>query len=186
MNLILRLLLVIAAAFRKQATFGITGTSDLSLSVKGRDTDTRGHLDHTRYFSFADLGTIDYLLRSGILAALRRNGWSPIIVDKSFRHFQPLPKGETISFTTRLIGWSGHYSCLLHQVRTPSALVSEGMTIGRFVGKKGSEHPEVEDVARSMGIENPTYEPLPEDVLALIGRIKHAKEHGTLPSEQDV
>ena len=175
MNLVLRLLLVIASAFRNQSQENVTMTSSLELKVKGGDANTNGTIQHARYFSFADLGTIDFLMRSGILAALRRNGWSPIIVGKSFEHFKPITKGQKVDFTTRLMGWEGQYSCLYHQILADGEVVSIGHSVGRFVGKAGTKHPDVGDVAIKMGLEAYPFEPMPEHVLTTFHEIESAR-----------
>lgn len=176
MNLIFRLLLVIASAFRNQSQANITMTSSLGLKVKSGDAESSGAIQHARYFSFADLGTIDFLMRSGILAALRRNGWSPIIVGKSFEHFRPIKKGQKIDFTTRLMGWEGQYSCLYHQILVGDEVMSVGHSVGRFVGKAGTKHPDVGDVAIKMGLEAYPFEPMPDHVLTTFHEIENARQ----------
>lgn len=173
MNLFFRLLMILVKSLSTKKRFGIWGLSTIDSRVGLTDTDETGALSHLRYFSFADLGAIDFLVRSGILAALRANGRSPIIVGKTIKHLEPLPRGAKFMFTTRLLGWSGHYSCLKHEILHDGRPVAEGLTIGRFVSIKTAQHPTVEDVAISMGIEDPQTDVLPEPIMHIIDELRN-------------
>ncbi|MEM9668966.1 MAG: thioesterase family protein [Pseudomonadota bacterium] len=153
MNLVLRLIAVMMTAFRAEK-FGIWATSELDVSVWSTDVDRDGRLKQERLHSYADLGTLDYLVRSGILRALRANSWSPIVISKEFRALTDIRRGEKLLFKTRLIGWREHYSCLHFDVLRDGERVAEGHLIGRFVAMPGNPHPTVQRVAVETGFPN--------------------------------
>ncbi|MEO0882983.1 MAG: thioesterase family protein [Pseudomonadota bacterium] len=171
MNLVLRLIAVMMAAFRARK-FGIWATSELDVSVWPTDVDTDGNLKHERLHSYADLGTLDYLVRSGILRALRANDWSPIVISKEFRALTDIKRGDKLVFKTRLIGWREHYSCLHYEIMRDNSLVAEGHLIGRFVAMPGKEHPTVKRVAIETGFPNDDSPVLSHRILKIMDRVE--------------
>ncbi|MEM8635506.1 MAG: acyl-CoA thioesterase [Pseudomonadota bacterium] len=170
MNLVLRLIAIMITAFRAEK-FGIWATSELDMTVRPSDTDRSGILKHERLHSYADLGTLDYLVRSGILRALRANGWSPIVISKEFRCLGDIRRGDKLVFKTRLIGWRDHYSCLHYEILRDDQLVAEGHLIGRFVAMPGKKHPTVYDVAVKTGFPGAESPVLAARILSIMDRV---------------
>ncbi|MEO1475377.1 MAG: thioesterase family protein [Pseudomonadota bacterium] len=171
MNLVLRLLATMIVAFRAEK-FGIWATSELGISVWSTDVGSDGRLKHERLHSYADLGTLDYLVRSGILRALRANDWSPIVISKEFRCLQDIRSGDQLIFKTRLIGWREHYSCLHYEVFRSGDLVAEGHLIGRFVAMPGNPHPTVYRVAVETGFPKAESPALSDRILGIMDRVE--------------
>ncbi|MEL7129175.1 MAG: acyl-CoA thioesterase [Pseudomonadota bacterium] len=175
MNLVLRLLLIMFTAFRAPK-FGIWGTGRLDFTVWSSDSRAGGTILPARHFSYADLGVLDYTVRSGILKALRANGWSPFVISKEMKYAEPLRKGDRITFTTRLIGWRGHYSCLYHEIFRDGDLVAEGHTIGRFVAPPKKPHPTVDLVATKTGFDGAVSPQLPDRILDAFDRLETERQ----------
>ncbi|MEM7663275.1 MAG: thioesterase family protein [Pseudomonadota bacterium] len=171
MNLVLRLIAIMIRAFRADK-FGIWATSELDLSVWPTDVGGDGILKHERLHSYADLGTLDYLVRSGILRALRANDWSPIVISKEFRALTDIRRGDRLVFKTRLIGWREHYSCLHYEIMRDGALVAEGHLIGRFVAMPGKTHPTVHRVAIETGFPDAASPALSPRILGIMDRVE--------------
>ncbi|MBJ7417049.1 MAG: thioesterase family protein, partial [Niveispirillum sp.] len=70
MNLIFRLLRVVLAALLSGRRVEPLGTSILGFRVWLNDIDTNLHMNNGRYFTIADLGRVDLMIRTGMLKML--------------------------------------------------------------------------------------------------------------------
>jgi acyl-CoA thioesterase FadM len=108
MNLIFRLLLVVVRSFRRPR-LGALDESVLRLTVLPTDLDLNGHVNNGRYLTLMDLGRVDLLLRTGVVAAMRRNRWSGVVASVAIRYRRALNPFQRYELRSRVIGWDDRW-----------------------------------------------------------------------------
>ena len=108
MNLWLRLLRCLVAAFFGRPLDPRQGVSRLTFRVWPHDLDPSLHMNNGRYLTLMDLGRLDVLARSGLLRAAWRHGWTPIASGIQIRYRRELRLWQTFRIETRLVGWQTH------------------------------------------------------------------------------
>ena len=90
MNLIFRMIYVfILSLFRKRISSDNLA-SQLSLRVMPNDLDINFHMNNGRYLTICDLNRIDLFIRSGLLKAMFKRGWIPLIAEHTMTYKKPL------------------------------------------------------------------------------------------------
>jgi acyl-CoA thioesterase FadM len=138
------------ATHRSRGPLGIDGTAVLRTRVWPQDVDLNLHMNNGCYFSVADIGRIDWWLRTGLWHEFIRRGWRPVAGNVTGRFAKSLPPLQRYQLQTRLLGWNKKW------------LFSEH----RFVSR-GQLHAIV--VVRYLVINRNGPRPTPSDVLALAG-----------------
>ena len=69
------------------------------------DLDPSMHMNNGRYLALMDLGRLDMLARSGLLAAAWRNQWTPIASGIQIRFRRELRLWQKFRLETRLVSW---------------------------------------------------------------------------------
>lgn len=105
MNLWMRLLWVLATVWRRPGLVLPSGTARLSFRVWPHDLDMSLHMNNGRYWTLMDLGRIDLVLRSGLLRAVLRNGWTPVASAGTIRFRRELRLFEAFEIETKLVFW---------------------------------------------------------------------------------
>ena len=88
MNLFFRFLRIFLPAFFTKKRTGLMDVHTIRSSVWIGDQDPLGHMTNSRYSSFTDLGTMNYMGRTGALMTYRKRGWSPIIQHESITFYR--------------------------------------------------------------------------------------------------
>ncbi len=104
MNLYLRLLLTMLAAWRSPA-LGHEETSERRFRVWPHDIDLFGHMNNGRYLQIMDVARADWMLRTGVIDAMRRNRWGAVLGGGVVRFRRSLKPMQTYRVRTRLICW---------------------------------------------------------------------------------
>jgi acyl-CoA thioesterase FadM len=105
MNLWLRLLWLIATAWRRPKLALPFGVSRLGFRVWPHDLDTSLHLNNGRYWTLMDLGRTDLMLGSGLWRAVLRQRWTPVVSAGQIRFRRELRPFQTFDLETRLAHW---------------------------------------------------------------------------------
>jgi len=135
MRLRLRLLLLtIASVFR--ARLSITAENVLNLRVLPNDVDIRA-LSSDRYLPLMDLGRINIALRAGLLRALVRNRWIPLVRVAAIRFRHPLRIFEKFQLRSRAIYWDDEWIWTEHHFERNGRTIARGLTKVAFVGPGG-------------------------------------------------
>lgn len=108
MNLWLRLLRCLVAAFFGPRLNPGEDTSRLAFRVWPHDLDPSMHMNNGRYLTLMDLGRLDILARSGLLRAAWRHGWTPIASGIQIRYRRELRLLQRFRLETQLVGWQSH------------------------------------------------------------------------------
>src|SRR4051812_49517605 len=104
MNLIVRLLYVFFASFRRPR-LGPRDESVVRLTVLPTDLDVNGHMNNGRYLTLMDLGRADLFLRIGLVAAMRRYRWSGVVASVAVRYRRALDPFRRYELRSRLLCW---------------------------------------------------------------------------------
>jgi acyl-CoA thioesterase FadM len=109
MNLIFRMIAVFSAAFLGRRA-AMEAVHRLRFTVLPNDLDTNLHMNNGRYLTLMDLGRVDMMIRSGVIGAILREKWMPVIAGVSMIYRRSLSPFERFSLETRIIGWDERWA----------------------------------------------------------------------------
>lgn len=133
MNLILRLIWVVAAALlaRRQ---DVMAASVLGLRVLPNDIDLNLHMTNARYFSVMDLGRVDLLIRSGVGREMLRRKWQAVLGASTVRFRRPLAPLQRYRLKTRILCWDERWMYIEHRIETPDGeMAASAVMQGAFL-----------------------------------------------------
>lgn len=130
MNLILRMLYVsILSLFRERLEEG-NFVSDLSLRVLPNDLDINLHMNNGRYLTICDLNRIDLFIRSGLMRAMFKRGWIPVIAEHTMTYKRPLGLFERYDVKLEVTHSDAKYFYMKHTFSGAGRIVAEGASKG--------------------------------------------------------
>src|SRR5690554_3921390 len=111
--------------------------------VMPHDLDLNFHVNNGRYLTFADLGRMDWFIRTGCFQVARKEGCIPVIGDATARFIRQLKAFDRFYIETRLLGWNEKWAYLEHRIldqqdRLAAIVVIRGMFWSK---KKGGMTP---------------------------------------------
>lgn len=168
MNLYVRLLLTLLSGFLGDRLHH-EQAARTCFRVLPHDLDAFGHMNNGRYLQIMDVARIDWMLRTGVAAAIRRNRWAPVLGGGFIRFRHSLRLLQRYEVRTRLLGWDDRWfyhehvfadrreRCIAVGV-TRAALRSQGDWVPACAVvatvQPGAESPAVPDfLARWVGLE---------------------------------
>src|SRR5262249_40783260 len=101
MNLWLRLLALLL--FRNRQRVSVLDTTRVRVRVWPNDLDLNRHVNNGRYVSIADLGRIDFFLRTGLLRVALRRRAVPVVGDVLAKFRRDLRVFQTVEIYSRLL-----------------------------------------------------------------------------------
>ena len=109
------------------------------------DLDINLHMTNSRYLALMDLARVNMMLRSGLWAWIRREGYAPVIAGALVRFRRPIQPFELITLTTQFLGFDAKWIFIEHRMEESAvefavALVCGGPVCDRTVRKKSSPH----------------------------------------------
>lgn len=137
MNLIFRLLLLLITS-RFRPRHDLMDPVPLKLRVLPTDLDINFHLTNSRYLALMDLGRIELMLRTGLLGALIRRRWLPVVSSASLRFRREINPFQRYTLNTRLLGWDEKWFYIEQRFETARGLAAIGIVKGLFRGPKGN------------------------------------------------
>ncbi|MFA5825333.1 MAG: acyl-CoA thioesterase [Gallionellaceae bacterium] len=130
MNLIFRMLFVIVRSWFR-ARIGVGNfTSELSLRVLPNDIDINFHMNNGRYLTICDLNRVDVFARSGLLKAMFKRNWIPVIAEHTMTYKKPLGIFERYEVKLEVTHWDEKYFYMTHTFRKGERIVAEGTSKG--------------------------------------------------------
>ena len=130
MNLILRMLYVyLLSLFRERLEEG-NFVSDLSLRVLPNDLDINLHMNNGRYLTICDLNRIDLFIRSGLMRAMFKRGWIPVIAEHTMTYKRPLGLFERYDVKLEVTHSDAKYFYMKHTFSRAGRIVAEGASKG--------------------------------------------------------
>ena len=179
MNLWLRVLwLLLSAPFkaRIEAPFGV---SRLRFWVLPNDIDTNLHMNNGRYFTIADLGRTDLLLRMGLARIVLKDGLQPMLSDSAIRFRRELTPFQGFTLESRIVCWRATTFVMEHRFVArgkEGAMTTYALALvrGGLYDKKARQFVPAERLAQAVGYrgESPAFTQDIEDFLAVEDGLK--------------
>lgn len=122
--------------------------------VLPHDLDLNFHVNNGRYLTFADLGRMDWFVRTGCFQAARKEKCIPVIGDATARFIRQLKAFDRFYVETQLLGWNEKWAYIEHKVLDkddrPAAIIvvrgmfwnkkKGGLTPAELLAATGHEH----------------------------------------------
>lgn len=170
MNLFFRFLRVFLTALLSRTRTDLMEVHTICSSVWLGDQDPMGHMTNSRYSSFTDLAIMNYMGRTGTLAAFRKRGWLPVIQHEAFSYFRMLRFPQKFTVETRLLGWHETHMIFRHTFIADGRLHAESTMIARLTGRKKMRvTAEMAMEALGVQLESP---PLTPQIMAILEDLK--------------
>ncbi|MEM8981752.1 MAG: thioesterase family protein [Pseudomonadota bacterium] len=134
MNLYMRLLRVLLGGWFSPR-LPHTSTVDSRFRVLPHDLDAFGHMNNGRYLQIMDVARLQWMLTTGVLAAIRQHRWAPVLGGGLVRFRHSLRFWQTYQVRTHLLGWQGQWFFLEHRF-----LDKTGRTVAVGVSRAGLRH----------------------------------------------
>lgn len=172
MMLLFRLAGVLVSAMGDFRRLGPLATPTQETVTYGRvwlnDIDINRHLNNGRYLALMDLGRIDLITRCGLLPAIRKRRWMPVLAASTVRYRRSLKTFERYRMRSRLICWDDKWLYIEHQMETMSGELCAVAVVKAVFRRKGGTVPTGE-LLEAMG-HDPAYPspPMPGYVAAWV------------------
>ncbi|MDU0345087.1 acyl-CoA thioesterase [Microbacterium sp. KSW2-29] len=144
MNVLWRTLLVLFRArrrLRREGPIDPNTVARLGIRVLPTDIDLLRHLNNGRYLSLFDLGRWDLLTRTGLLAAMTRQGWYAVVAAETITFRRSLELGQRFELETRLIGHDDRAVYLEHRALVKGEIYARAMIRARILRRTGGTVP---------------------------------------------
>jgi acyl-CoA thioesterase FadM len=142
MNLIFRMLWVWLLSTRRERLTPGVAESRLSLITLPNDLDLNMHMNNGRFLTICDLSRVDLFIRSGLVGAMRKYKWAPIITEHTMRYKRPLRLFQKFEVVMQLTHWDDRNFYMSHQFFIGERLIAEGKSVGVIRGREGVIAPE--------------------------------------------
>jgi acyl-CoA thioesterase FadM len=130
MSLIFRMLYVlIAGMFRERLSPG-NYVSKINLRVLPNDLDINMHMNNGRYLTICDLNRVDLFARSGLLKAMFRRGWIPVLAEHTMNYKRPLGLFDRYGVQMEVTHWDEKFFYMKHTFIKDGRIVAEGASKG--------------------------------------------------------
>ena len=140
MNLFFRLLLLLLSMpFKKPLK--LLDSSELRFRVFPNDLDIYGHMNNGRYLTLMDLGRMDWIWRTGLARAARKNRWNPLVASSTIRYKKSLTLGKRFTLRTRVIGWDEKWFYIEQVFKKGERPIASATVKGLFRGPHGNVLP---------------------------------------------
>jgi len=172
-NLFFRLLVVYLTAFYSKHRVDVHTPTKLSRTVWITDQDMFMHMTNSRYLSFTDLGTINYLIRAGFWEMMQKKKWYPIICGQQATITKMLKFPQRFDLITQVEGWDDTYICLTHTFQRNDRIHAQVRIVAR-IAAKDRQKVTTADVVEAMGGGMVSGD-LPEECLRMIDRVNASR-----------
>lgn len=136
MNLYLRLFLLALRMLGTQRR-GVLDDSRVRFRVLPTDCDVNLHMNNGRYLSLMDLGRVHLIVQMGLLRAIFRNGWKPVLAAAEINFIRPLKPLQRFELVTRVVTWDEKYCYMEQLFEARGALYAHAFVKGLFLGREG-------------------------------------------------
>lgn len=130
MNLIFRMLYVLTLSLFRERLAPGNFVSRLSLRVLPNDLDINLHMNNGRYLTICDLNRVDLFARSGLLGAMVKRKWIPVIAEHTMTYKKPLGIFDRFDVRLEVTHWDEKYFYMKHTFTQGDRIVAEGISKG--------------------------------------------------------
>lgn len=172
MNLYFRLFfLLFKALFRFRPKSHIRQDTVLRLRVLPNDLDLNRHMNNGRYLTIMDLGRIDYMIKTGLLAIALHNKWFPVVSAAHVCYFRPLGFFDSYTLRTTLESWDDKWYIMTQRFEKNGKLYAIGIVRGLFRDKKGPIP--IATILKSLNVDHEPPPPLSPETEIWISYLSH-------------
>lgn len=150
MNLWFRLLFMLLRRPWRKPVHSLD-TTVVRMRVWPLDLDLNRHVTNGRYFTLADIGRMDYVLRSGAFRVALRHKAVPIVGDAWGKFRRELKLFESFEIHTRMLGWDEKWNFLEHRFVREGRVIGIVVMRGLFRAAKGVVPPP--EFAHELGVD---------------------------------
>ncbi|NOT99924.1 MAG: thioesterase family protein [Sideroxydans sp.] len=104
--------------------------SSLRLRVLPNDIDINFHMNNGRYLTICDLNRIDVFARSGLLKAMFKRNWIPVIAEHTMTYKKPLNLFQKYEVKLDVLKWDEKFFYMTHTFIVNDRVVAEGTSKG--------------------------------------------------------
>lgn len=158
MNLWFRLLLMLLRRPWRKPVGGLD-TTVVKMRVWPLDLDFNRHVTNGRYFTMADVGRMDYVLRSGAYKVALRHKAFPVVGDVWGKFRRELRLFEAFEIHSRMLGWDDKWVFVEHRFMRNERVIGVVMMRGLFRSAKGLADPQEFIAEMNLAPQSP---PLPD------------------------
>ncbi|MGB8517585.1 MAG: thioesterase family protein [Gallionella sp.] len=109
--------------------------SELSLRVLPNDLDVNLHMNNGRYLTICDLNRVDLFIRSGLMKAMFKRGWIPVIAEHTMSYKRPLNLLQRYEVKLQVTHYDEKYFHMQHAFIRAGRVVAEGTSKGCVYAK---------------------------------------------------
>ena len=149
MNLWLRLIRMLLARPWRQRVDPFS-TTVVRMRVWPLDLDLNRHVTNGRYFTMADIGRMDYVLKTGAFRTALRRKAVPIVGDAWGKFRRELKLFEAFEIHTRMLGWDEKWIFLEHRFVKDGRVA--GVVVMRGVFRAASDLVKPSEIVRDLGM----------------------------------
>lgn len=150
MNLWFRLLLMLIRRPWRKPIHGLD-TTVVRMRVWPLDLDFNRHVTNGRYFTLADVGRMDYVLRSGAFRVALRRRALPVVGDTWGKFRRELRLFERFEVHSKMLGWDEKWSFMEHRFVKDGRVVGLVIMRGLFRSATGTVAPS--DLVGELGLD---------------------------------
>lgn len=136
MNLWLRLIWMLLTAWRRRRA-SILDSTTYRMTVMPNDIDFNGHVNNGRYLTLADVGRMDFVLRTGAGKAALAQRALPIVGDSLAKFRRDLKAFDRFDMQTRILGWDDKWTFMEHRFLRGGRVLGVVVIRGLFRGPQG-------------------------------------------------
>ena len=136
MNLIFRMLYVLIMSLFHERLDAGNFVSRLGLRVLPNDLDINLHMNNGRYLTICDLNRVDLFIRSGLMKAMLKRKWIPVIAEHTMIYKKPLGMFEHFDVMLEVTHWDEKYFYMKHTFSNSERIVAEGTSKGCVYARK--------------------------------------------------
>ncbi len=130
MNLVFRMLYVLIRSLFCERIVAGPYTSTLDLRVLPNDIDINFHMNNGRYLTICDLNRVDVFARSGLLKAMFKRNWIPVIAEHTMTYKRPLNIFERYEVNLDVTHWDEKYFYMRHVFSKGERVMAVGTSKG--------------------------------------------------------
>ena len=130
MNLIFRMLYVFILSQFRERIEKSNMVSQLSLRVLPNDIDINFHMNNGRFLTICDLNRVDLFIRSGLVKAMFKRNWIPLIAEHTMSYKKPLSTFERYEVKLEVTHWDEKYFYMTHVFTRDERVMAQGTSKG--------------------------------------------------------
>ena len=134
--------LAVGALLRPLPVLGLLETETLTMRVWPSGIDFNFHLNNGRYLSVMDYGRVHMLARSGVLRAMLRARWTPLVGAAWVTYRRSLPLWARYTLATRMVCWDERWFYIEQTFTGEQGLAAVGWVKGALRAADGVVAPQ--------------------------------------------